>query len=162
MPTTATVPVNGQAKQVYTPGKVGTPHAVIANRGTSTVYLGQSGVNAANGFPLLPGMEIVIPNAQVALFAAAGGITTTTPSTTTSAVAAVGATSITVTSNAGFANGQLAVVGSGANQEVVSITGTGAGTVTCSATVYPHNTGETIAQLATSAGSPLYVTGGTT
>ena len=41
---------------------------IVFNNGTITVYLGESGVTAAGGFPLLPGQSLVLETGTTAIY----------------------------------------------------------------------------------------------
>ncbi len=53
---------------IYSPSPAGTSHVFVSNQGRFPVYIGQSGVTAANGLPLYPNNVIDLANCPVALY----------------------------------------------------------------------------------------------
>lgn len=121
--------------------------AILRNTGTSTLYLGQSGVTAATGFPLPAGASIQV-NWNAALYAVAAVDSIKAPSLQASAPISQGATTITVASGgASFTNGMVIAIIDGNNTElVVGASGSNATTVNISATAKAHATGVTFGQ----------------
>lgn len=135
---------------------------VITNTGTSTVYLGQSGVTAALGLPLSPGQSLNLTNQTVALYGVAGANTVVSPTDTLSAPASQGATALTVASGgAAFTNGMIVSIQDGNNSELVTVGNGSTGTsVVVSATAFAHATGVTFGQFSSRNGASVRVTYG--
>jgi hypothetical protein len=149
-------PVSAAAKQVYTPASYGTPHCIIFNSGTSTVYLGQAGVTYQNGLPLPPNVEVSFPNAQSAIYAVAGGVTVGS-GTTTSAILPSGSSQVGVTSITTLPVGTVARVGT-TSTETLTVTATSTAPSVTFATKagYYHPSGATIVPVTGAAGSTVY------
>ncbi len=160
-----TVPVGPAPVQVYTPQATGRPHAVIFNSGPATVFLGQSGVTEAAGFPLPPNAGLDLAFAPIALFAACGGIVLSGSVVSNIATAVTGGTSTTivVASTTGFAAGQVIQVGSGPSLEMLTVLTAITGTITpTSKPLYDHVVGEPVTLVTGSAPGTLRVTAGVT
>lgn len=157
--TALTTSVSGAPVLVYNPAPSGTPNVSLTNSGGSVVYVGQSGVTVANGFPLYPNQQIVIPFAPVKLYAVSGAVATAT-ATTTTAAANSAATTLAITSGTGTVNGQQIQVGSGSNAEIVTIvSGGGTTTLTVTALNYDHRSGAAVTVMTASATSVFAVPG---
>jgi hypothetical protein len=113
-------PVSAAPVKVYNPGGQGTPHAVLYNSGTSTVYIGGINVSPATGFPMGPSTQITIANAQYSLYAAASGVVSS-GSNTAAALIAGGATSVSASATTGFVVGSQIIIGT-TSTEVVTLT----------------------------------------
>jgi hypothetical protein len=143
----AHTPVTAVPVQVYVPPPSGTPHVILFNEGTSTVYVGQAGVTPANGILVPAQTEVKLPAAAVALYAVSGANPTSTSATTT-APANSAATSLPVTSGSGLVNGSQIQVGSGsAAENVTVVSGGGTTTLTITALNYDHKSGATVTLL---------------
>lgn len=153
---TANVSVPSSPVVVFAPSGNDTT-AVLLNTGSTTLFLGQSGVTAATGFPLLAGQSISV-NYNAKLYAVAGVDTVTSPSTTTTATATVGATSLTVASGTSFTTNMVVSIIDGNNTELVTCTAPGgATTLTVSATAFGHASGVTVAQFSKHTGGSIQV-----
>jgi len=142
--TTVSVPSSPVA--VFTPSGSDTT-AVLTNTGTSTLYLGQSGVTAATGFPLMAGKSMqVCYNATLYAVAAVDAIKT--PTSTLSSNALLGATALAVASGGtSFTNGMIVSIIDGNNTELVTVGAGSTGTsVVVSATAHAHASGVTFGQ----------------
>ena len=114
--------VGPTAVEVYIPTAApGVPSVTLVNAGTSVLYLGGPDITQTSGMPFQPRQTIQFPVAPSNIWALCGS-TTTTPNTTLSAAAAVGATSITVTSATGFSIGETITIGTAPAQETAVIT----------------------------------------
>jgi hypothetical protein len=132
--------------------------AVITNTGTSTLYLGQSGVTAATGLPLAPG-QVIDQTFTVPVYAVSGVDVVTSPTDTLSANASQGATALTVASGgASFTNGMVISILDGNNTELVTVGNGSTGTsVVVSATAHAHASGVTFGQFVAHAGGSVSV-----
>lgn len=152
-----TVSVTSSPVAVFTPSGNDTT-AVLTNTGTSTLYLGQSAVTAATGFPLLAGQSLQV-NYNATLYAVAGVDTLVTPTSTASATITLGATAITVASGGtSFTNGMVVSIIDGNNTELVTVGAGATGTnVPISATAHAHASGVTFGQFSKHAGGSIQV-----
>jgi hypothetical protein len=141
-----TVSVPSSPVVVFTPSGADTT-ATLTNTGLTTLYLGQSAVTAATGFPLGAGKSMqVCYNAKLYAVAAVDAIKT--PTSTASAQIAQGATAITVASGgASFTNGMVISIIDGNNTELVVVGAGSTGTsVVVAATANAHASGVTFGQ----------------
>lgn len=144
MPQQAPVVVTASSNLLFQ-GQAIPVDVTITNTGTSTVYLGQSGVTAATGLPLQSGASLELINVTTSLYAAANPATISTPSTTTTAPALLGATALTVTAVTGFTQNMVVTIVDGNNTENVIVGAGSAGTnLVISATTHAHASGVTV------------------
>jgi len=150
-------PVSAAPTRIYNPGSQGTPHAVIYNAGTATIYLGGVNVSPATGFPLPPTGKITIANAQTALYAAAGGAVTS-GSLTLGAALVAGSTSLSASAITGIVVGQPLSIGN-TSTEVVTVTSTSTSKVVTftPATGFYHPSGGPLKFVTGASGSCAYV-----
>lgn len=146
MPTFSNVSVPSSPVVVFSPSGVQTT-ATLTNTGTATLYLGQSGVTAATGFPLSAGQSIQV-NYAADLYAVCGVDLIKTPTDTASAPITATDTSITVASGgASFTNGMVISIIDGNLTEVVTVgAGSTATNVVTSAIANSHASGVTFGQ----------------
>jgi non-reducing end alpha-L-arabinofuranosidase len=157
----ASVFVGPVATEVYNPPSTGTPNVTLFNAGSSTLYLGQAGVTADLGLPLLAGQGLGFPFYPLAIYAVAAATVTTT-STTLSAAAAAGATSITVTSPTGLTAGKTITIGTGESAETNTIVSVSTDTLTLTNELeFDHASGDTVTLDSTAGGGTIIVTAGT-
>ena len=154
---TANVSVPSSPVVVFAPSGNDTT-AVLLNTGTTTLFLGQSTVTAASGFPLLPNQSISV-NYNANLYAVAGVDTLVAPTNTASAPIGLGATAITVAANGtNFTNGMVVSIIDGNNSELVTVgAGATATNVPISATAKAHATGVTFGQFSKHAGGSIQI-----
>ncbi len=155
---TANVSVPSSPVVVFSPSGVDTT-ATLLNTGSTTLYLGQSTVSAATGFPLCAGQSInVCYNAK--LYAVAGVDTIKTPTNTTSGSVIATATALPVASGgASFTNGMVISIQDGNLSEIVTVGAGSTGTsVVVSALANAHASGVTFGQFANHTGGSIQVT----
>lgn len=154
---TLNVSVPSSPVAVFTP-RNGDTTAVLLNTGTSTLYLGQSGVTAATGFPLTTGQSISV-NYPFPIYAVCGVDLIKTPTSTASATIAQGATAITVASGGtAFTNGMVISIIDGNATELVTVGAGATGTnVPISATANGHASGVTFGQFDKHTGGSIQV-----
>jgi hypothetical protein len=160
-PVTAQSPIT----KIYNPAVVGTPHAVIFNNGSSFAYIGGSSVTPSSGFPLPPGAQITLPNANFSIWGCGGGVVTGTPSTSISVAGTAGGTALTFAGSvASFGTGSTVALGAGSAQEFITFATITSGTViTLSAPLlYDHNASATVTTITAQSGTNLNVNVGTT
>lgn len=141
-----TVSVPSSPVVVFAPSGTDTT-ATLTNTGLTTLYLGQSGVTAATGFPLQAGKSMQVSyNAKLYAVAAVDAIKA--PTSTASATVAQGATAITVASGgASFTNGMVIAIIDGNNTELVVVGAGSTGTsVVVAATAFGHASGTVFGQ----------------
>ena len=146
----STVSVGSTPVAVFTPQQYATT-ATLTNAGTSPLYLGQSGVTAATGFPLAPGQS-VNQAFTVPIYAVSGVDVIGSPTDTLSAPASATDTALTVASGgASFTNGMTVSIIDGNNTELVTVgAGSTATSVVVSALAFAHASGVTFGQFASS------------
>ena len=153
---TANVSVPSSPVVVFAPSGNDTT-AVLLNTGTSTLYLGQSTVTAASGFPLLAGQSVPV-NYNAKLYAVAGADVVKSPTTTTTATSIVGATSLTVAAGTSFTTNMVVSIIDGNSSEVVTCTAPGGSTtLTISAAAFAHGSGVTVGQFNNHSGGSIQV-----
>ena len=153
--------VGPEPVQVYIPPATGVPNVTVFNAGSAILYLGQTGVTAELGLPLLPTQQVSFPFYPYPIYAVSG-FTTTTTATTLSAAAAAGATSVTVTSATGFTAGKTITIGSGEDQETNVIASVASTTLTLTTALeFDHASGAAATVDSTSGGGSVIVTAGT-
>jgi hypothetical protein len=159
--TTSNTPVGSAPVKVFAP-QTTAANLIITNTGKATLFLGQSGVSAATGFPLEPGQKINLPDVNYSIYAVSGTDNVKTPTNTLSAQAAQGATALTVASGgASFTNGMVISIQDGNNTELVTVGAGSTGTsVVVGATTKAHASGVTFGQFASHTGSAVSVTSG--
>lgn len=137
----ATVSVGTVPALVFTPQQYSTT-ATITNAGTSTLYLGQSGVTAATGLPLAPGHSLN-EAFTVNVYAVAGNDSVVTPTSTMSAGVSAAGTALTVASGgASFTTGMVVSIKDGASSELVTVGAGATGTnIPISALAFAHVSG---------------------
>lgn len=157
---TSNVSVPSSPVAVFTPSG-NTTVAVLTNTGTSTLFLGQSGVTAATGLPLLAGQSIQV-DYNSAIYAVCGVDEIVTPTNTLSADATGGATALTVAANGtDFTNGMVISIIDGNSTEIVTVgAGATATNVPVSATANAHLTGVTFGQFSKHTGGSIQVSTG--
>lgn len=157
MPTFSNVSVSSSPVVVFAPSGIDTT-GTLTNTGSTTLYLGQSGVTAATGFPLQAGQSLQV-NYPGNLYAVAGVDTVTAPTDTASANILQGATSITVASGgASFTNGMIISIIDGNLTETVTVgTGSTGTSVVISATAHAHGSGVTFGQFVKHVGGSIQV-----
>lgn len=157
-----TVPISTAPTVIYSP-QAHTSTAIITNAGTSTVFLGQSGVTAATGLPLVAGQTIQLLDTTVSLYAVSGLASVASPTDTLSADASASGTALTVASGgASFTAGMVVFIEDGNSSEIVTVGAGSTGTsVVVSALQFDHATGVKFGQLAQSAGGVVTVVSGT-
>lgn len=157
MPTFSNTSVPSSPVVVFSPSGVDTT-GVLRNTGNTTLYLGQSTVTAATGFPLPAGQSISV-NYPASIYAVAAIDTTTTPTGTATATIAQGATSITVASGGtSFTNGMVISILDGNLTETVTVgAGSTATNVVISATAHSHASGTTFGQFVAHQGGSIQV-----
>ena len=135
---------------IFTPTPSATSSLRIANNSGYVAYIGGVDVSQFNGLPLPPGNRpIDLQNCPYTVYSCSPvtNIGNTTTVTITSAVAA-GSTVLTNTGTFGtsFVPGNVIVLGNtGKGQEVLTIAGTGATTLTvATTTLYDHATSVTV------------------
>jgi hypothetical protein len=145
---TVRTPLNGAVTQIYAPAASGTPHCSLINEGLSTAYIGNAQLQPGAGLPLAPGQRIDIAFAQNSLYAVCAFNSTATATALSAAASSAGATSLTVLSGTGIANGQQIQIGAlgSTRAEVVNVTaGGGTTTLTVSpATSFDHRLSDTV------------------
>lgn len=155
---TANVSVSSSPVVVFSPSGVDTT-AVLTNTGTTTLYLGQSGVTAATGFPLLAGQSISV-NYNASLYGVADVDRLIAPTSVigTGGVAQ-GGTAIPVASGGtSFTNGMVISIIDGNNTELVTVGSGSTGTsVVVSATAHAHAAGVTFGQFSKHTGGSIQV-----
>jgi len=156
--TVSTVSVPSSPVVVFAPSGSDTT-GVLVNTGTSVLYLGQSAVTAATGFPLQPGASLQV-NSNVKLYAVAGTDVIGTPTSAASAPISSGATAITVASGgASFTQNMIVSIIDGNNTELVTVgAGSGPTSVVVSATAHAHASGVAFGQFIRHAGGSIQVT----
>lgn len=154
---TANVSVPSSPVVVFAPSGNDTT-AVLLNTGTTTLFLGQSGVTAATGFPLPAGQSISV-NYNAKLYAVAGVDTLTSPTNVTSGTTAQGAVALAVASGGtSFTNGMVVSIQDGNLSELVTVgAGSIATSVVISATANAHATGVTFGQFSKHSGGSIQV-----
>lgn len=157
-----TVPVSNAPVVIYSP-QAHTSTAIITNAGTTTVFLGQSGVSATTGLPLTPGQTVQLLHVNVPLYAVGGPTVITSPTDTLSADASASGTALTVASGgASFTQNMLVSIQDGANSEIVTVGSGSTGTsVVVSALQFDHVTGTKFGQLSHTTGGSVSVVSGT-
>lgn len=157
-----TVPISTAPVVIYSP-QAHTSTAIITNAGTSTIFLGQSGVAATTGLPLAPGQTVQLLQVTVPLYAVSGLASVIAPTDTLSADASASDTALTVASGgASFTEGMVVAIQDGSDSEVVTVGAGSTGTsVVVSALQFDHATGVKFGQLARSAGGVVTVVSGT-
>lgn len=154
---TANVSVPSSPVVVFAPSGNDTT-AVLLNTGSTTLYLGQSTVTAASGFPLLAGQSISV-NYNANLYAVAGVDTVASPTNTLSAPVSQAGTALTVASGgASFTNGMVVSITDGNNTELVTVGAGATGTnIPVSALAHGHATGVTFGQFVRHTGGSVQV-----
>lgn len=154
---TSNVSVTSSPVAVFSPSGTDIT-GVLTNTGSSTLYLGQSAVTAATGFPLLPGQSLQI-SYNATIYAVAGVDAIVAPTNTASGSIAQGAVAITVASGgASFTNGMVISIIDGNNTELVTVGAGSTGTnVVISATAHAHASGVTFGQFSKHAGGSIRV-----
>lgn len=136
--------------------------AIINNLGNVQVYLGQTGVTAATGFPIGPGQEIDLAQVNRPIYAVAAPPTVKAPTGTTNNTISQGGTAVPVASGgASFTQGTALVLVDGNNTEVVTVGAGSTGTsIVISAAAFAHASGISIGQLSVSQNGVLGVQAG--
>jgi hypothetical protein len=143
--------LNVYATWVFTPTPVAGASVSIFNNGTHTAYLGRSGVNQADGFPVAPGNKPVrLQNINYSLYGCSD-VTVGASVSTTNAAYTAGTTSIVTASSiatATYGAGSVLIVGTTVNTGweavLVSAISTSGTTVTTSALISDHASGAVI------------------
>lgn len=154
----STVAVATVASLVFAPQQHSTT-ATLVNTGTSTLYLGQSTVTAATGFPLQPGQSINL-TFNTSIYAVAGNDSVVSPTNTVGAAGVTqGATAIPVAANGtSFTNGMVISIEDGALSELVTVGAGSTGTsVVVSATAHAHVAGVAFGQFQRHNGGTIQV-----
>ena len=153
----ATISVGTIAALVFAPQRYSAT-ATITNDGTSTLYLGQSAVTAATGFPLKPGQSINMTFTQ-SIYAIAGNDSVITPTSTLSADVSAAGTALTVASGGtAFTNGMVVSIQDGASSELVTVGAGATGTnIPVSALAFDHATGVTFGRFQSHSGGSVQV-----
>lgn len=153
----STVAVPSAPVLVFAPQENSTT-ATLTNTGTSTLYLGQSGVSAATGFPLAPGQSIN-QAFTVDVYAVGGVNSIVSPTDTLSAPVSAAGTALTVTAGGtSFTNGMVISIIDGNSTEVVTV-GAGATTtnIPVSALAFDHASGTAFGQFQAHNGGAIQV-----
>lgn len=155
---TANVSVPSSPVVVFAPSGVDTT-AVLLNTGSTTLYLGQSAVTAATGFPLAPGQSITV-NYGFKLYAVAGVDVIKAPTSVTSgSVSAAGVALPVASGGTSFTNGMIVSIQDGNLSEVVTVGAGSTGTsVVVSALANSHASGVTFGQFVNHTGGSIQVT----
>lgn len=158
---TSTVAVGTAPTLIFAP-QANAQNFIITNTGTSTVYLGQSGVTSATGFPLKPTQQISLPSVSQSIYAvsAAGSVKAPT-SVTSGSVVATGTALPVASGGASYTNGMVVAIQDGNSSELVTVGAGSTGTsVVVSALAFNHGTGVTFGQLAGSNNASIRVVSG--
>lgn len=159
--TTSAVTVGTAPVLIFAP-QASAQNFIITNTGTSTVYLGQTGVTAATGFPLKSGQSFSLPVVSQPIYAvsAAGSIKAPT-SVTSGSVVATGTALPVASGGTSYTNGMAVVVQDGNSTEVVTVgAGSIATSVVVSALAFNHASGVTFGQLNASNNAAVRVVSG--
>ena len=141
-------PVSDVAVQVYVPAPAGVPSVTLNNTGNSPVYVGGSAVTPLTGLQVNPGDGFSLAYGFQPIYAVSGSPGTTSTFTTLSADAAIGTSTLLVSSSAGFTIGGVIAIGATPGVENATIAGTATGTIsTITATKFDHKSGENVTLL---------------
>lgn len=158
--------LGGTASSVVAyPPSGGYPHAYIFNPGPQPAYLGNgSGVSSATGFELMPQCRTDLALTSGTIYGVAGGNQQAPYGTITAATTYPGGTALTgVTGGTAFTAGMTVIIEPGTpRQEVTSVSGSNAGTVTVSpAMIFGHGSATVFSQYSPNVAT-LQVTPGST
>lgn len=142
----STVAVDTVASLVFSPQQHSST-ATLVNTGTSMLYLGQSAVTAATGFPLQPGQSINL-TFNTDIYAVAGDDSVVSPTNTLSAPVSAAGTALTVAANGtDFTNGMVVSIEDGVKSELVTVGAGATGTnIPVSALAFDHASGVAFGQ----------------
>jgi hypothetical protein len=158
---TSTATVGTAPVLVFAP-QANAQNFIITNTSPVTVYLGQTGVTSATGFPLAPNQEISLPSVAQSIYAVSGAGAVKAPTSVTSGSVVATGTALPVASGgASYTNGMVVVVQDGNSTEVVTVGAGSTGTsVVVSALAFDHGTGVTFGQLSASNNGAVRVVSG--